>query len=199
MRNVFKSTILGMGLLAGVAVGAYAQTDNVAALPPGAQAPTPPAAASLRRLHYVGPAGRPTGRPGEADTAGAAFRGAYGRPGGRLELDSPGEADRACGPVAGLSRRASELIGVFRLESTGRPPPAPACFFASGLLRITDRRFRQPWRSGTCGGTGTASCRRAAADKPPRPARRTPLRSGCARARRAPPAAARATSPWSIP
>jgi len=40
-----------MGLLTGVAFGAYAQTDNVAALPPGAQAPVavaPPAG-------YVGP------------------------------------------------------------------------------------------------------------------------------------------------
>src|SRR4051812_40343335 len=55
MRNVIKSTILGMGLLTGVAFGAYAQTDNVAPLPPGAQAPPPPAAAVAPSATYVGP------------------------------------------------------------------------------------------------------------------------------------------------
>src|SRR5215213_4630761 len=55
MRNVIKPTILGVGLLAGVAFGAYAQTDNVAALPPGAQAPMPPAAAVAPSQGYIGP------------------------------------------------------------------------------------------------------------------------------------------------
>ena len=55
MWNVVKPTIIGMGLLAGVAFGAYAQTDNVAALPPGAQAPTPPAAAVAPSQGYIGP------------------------------------------------------------------------------------------------------------------------------------------------
>jgi hypothetical protein len=55
MRNAVKSTILGMGLLTGVAFGAYAQTDNVAALPPGAQAPTPPAAVVAPSANYIGP------------------------------------------------------------------------------------------------------------------------------------------------
>src|SRR3954462_16045145 len=55
MRNAVKSTILGMGLIAGVAFSAFAQTDNVAALPPGAQAPTPPAAAVAPSGKYVGP------------------------------------------------------------------------------------------------------------------------------------------------
>src|SRR4051794_35512806 len=59
MRNVVKSTILGIGLLTGVAFSAYAQTDNVAALPPGAQAPTPPAAAIAPSQGYIGP------KPGE--------------------------------------------------------------------------------------------------------------------------------------
>ena len=45
MPKLVKSTILSAGLLAGVAFSAYAQTDSVAALPPGAQAPMPPAAA----------------------------------------------------------------------------------------------------------------------------------------------------------
>jgi len=54
MRNVVKSTILGIGLLTGVAFGAYAQTDNVAALPPGAQAPKPPAAAVAPSTGYTG-------------------------------------------------------------------------------------------------------------------------------------------------
>jgi hypothetical protein len=44
-----------MGLLAGVAVGAYAQTDNVAALPPGAQAPKPPAAIVAPSADIGGP------------------------------------------------------------------------------------------------------------------------------------------------
>src|SRR3954464_11287893 len=59
MWNVIKPAILGVGLLAGVAFGAYAQTDNVAALPPGAQAPKPPAAAVAPSEAYVGP------KPGE--------------------------------------------------------------------------------------------------------------------------------------
>ena len=59
MRNVVKSTIVGVGLLTGVAFSAYAQTDNVAALPPGAQAPTPPAAAIAPSQGYIGP------KPGE--------------------------------------------------------------------------------------------------------------------------------------
>jgi hypothetical protein len=56
MRNGVKSTIVGMGLIAGVAFSAFAQTDNVAALPPGAQAPTPPAAVVAPSANYVGPA-----------------------------------------------------------------------------------------------------------------------------------------------
>ena len=63
MRNVIKPTILSVGLLAGIAFGAYAQTDNVAALPPGAQAPTPPAAVVAPSAGYVGPA------PGQTWTA----------------------------------------------------------------------------------------------------------------------------------
>lgn len=56
MPNVVKSTILGIGLLAGVSIGAFAQTDNVAALPPGAQAPKAPAAAVAPSAAYGGPA-----------------------------------------------------------------------------------------------------------------------------------------------
>lgn len=63
MQKVVKSTILGVGLLAGVAFGAYAQTDSVAALPPGAQAPKPPAAIVAPSANYVGPA------PGQTWTA----------------------------------------------------------------------------------------------------------------------------------
>jgi hypothetical protein len=59
MPKIFRSTILGAGLLAGVAISAYAQTDNVAALPPGAQAPTPPAAAVAPSADVGGP------KPGE--------------------------------------------------------------------------------------------------------------------------------------
>ena len=55
MLNGVKSTLLGLGLLAGVASGAYAQTDNIAAVPPGAQAPSPPAAAVAPAPSYVGP------------------------------------------------------------------------------------------------------------------------------------------------
>ncbi len=55
MQNVVKSILVGMGLLAGVTVGAYAQTDNVAALPPGAQAPKAPAAAVAPSAESIGP------------------------------------------------------------------------------------------------------------------------------------------------
>jgi hypothetical protein len=63
MRNVVISTIVGMGLLTGLASGAYAQTDSIAALPPGAQAPTPPATAVVPSAKYIGPA------PGQTWTA----------------------------------------------------------------------------------------------------------------------------------
>jgi hypothetical protein len=63
MRNVITSTVVGMGLLAGLASGVYAQTDNIAAVPPGAQAPTPPAAVVAPSQKYVGPA------PGQTWTA----------------------------------------------------------------------------------------------------------------------------------
>jgi len=56
MPNVIRSTILGVGLLTGVAFAAHAQTNNVAALPPGAPAATPPAAAVAVSPKYVGPA-----------------------------------------------------------------------------------------------------------------------------------------------
>lgn len=56
MQKSIKSTILGVGLLAGIAFGAHAQTDNVAALPPGAQAPKPPATAVQPSAKYLGPA-----------------------------------------------------------------------------------------------------------------------------------------------
>ena len=59
MQKVVKATILGAGLAVGVAFSALAQTDNVAALPPGAQAPTSPAAAVAPSANYVGP------KPGE--------------------------------------------------------------------------------------------------------------------------------------
>ncbi len=131
MQNVIKSTILGMGLLAGVAVGAYAQTDNVAALPPGAQAPKAPAAAVAPSAGVWRPEDWRIGstqekqtqavRPSEASVGPKTWR--IGRPAGK--------AERSRGPVAGLSRRASELIHVFRQKITGRPHQAPACLFCA--------------------------------------------------------------------
>ncbi|HEV8677964.1 MAG TPA: hypothetical protein VGQ90_01215 [Stellaceae bacterium] len=43
MTNLVKSTVLSLGLVAGVSFAAYAQSGSVAALPPGTAA-TPPAA-----------------------------------------------------------------------------------------------------------------------------------------------------------
>ena len=43
MSTLVKSTVLSLSLLAGVTAAAYAQSNNVAALPPGAAAPAAPA------------------------------------------------------------------------------------------------------------------------------------------------------------
>ena len=97
MRNVVKSTIVGMGLLAGVASAAYAQTDNVAALPPGAQAPTPPAAVVAPSANYVGPAPGTTWTAQEKQTQQVQPSQAYVGP-------APGQTwtaqERQTGPVA---------------------------------------------------------------------------------------------------
>ncbi len=45
MSSLVKSTLVGVGLLAGAAFGAHAQSGSVASLPPGATA-APPAAAT---------------------------------------------------------------------------------------------------------------------------------------------------------
>ena len=99
MRNVVKSTILGIGLLTGVAFSAYAQTDNVAALPPGAQAPTPPAAAIAPSQGYIGPKPGELGLAGKADPDRAAV-GSLCRPEARRTGSLAGKADRARGQVA---------------------------------------------------------------------------------------------------
>ena len=55
MSTLVKSTVLSLGLLAGVAVAAHAQSSNVAALPPGAVAP---------QAAPVGPSPLPGPNPG---------------------------------------------------------------------------------------------------------------------------------------
>ena len=100
MRNVVKSTILGMGLLAGVAFSAYAQTDNVAALPPGAQAPTPPAAAVAPSQGYIGPKPGELGAWQEKQTQTVRPSEAYVGPKPGEHGGLAGKADRARGQVA---------------------------------------------------------------------------------------------------
>jgi hypothetical protein len=86
-----------MGLLASVAFGAYAQTDNVAALPPGAQAPMPPAAVVAPSANYVGPAPGQTWTAQERQTQPVQPSEAYVGP-------APGQTwtaqERQTGPVA---------------------------------------------------------------------------------------------------
>ena len=56
MSTLVKSAVLSLGLVAGVAASAFAQANNVAALPPGAAAPA--AAAPVGPApspQYVGP------------------------------------------------------------------------------------------------------------------------------------------------
>jgi len=56
MASLVKSTVLGLGLLTGVAVAAHAQSGSVAALPPGAAAAPPAAAAAVGpSAAYPGP------------------------------------------------------------------------------------------------------------------------------------------------
>ena len=169
MPKIVKSTVLGIGLLAGVAIGAYAQTDNVAALPPGSQAPTPSAAPSPRRRRR---SARPPANwvePGETDPAGGRRRSLRRPEAGRTVV--PQENRPRPWPRLRMYRRpASELIGVFLLKRTGRPSQAPACLVFG---RRFAARHHLALRSGTCGGTGTASCRRAR-----RISRRDPLAVG---------------------
>lgn len=56
MSPLVKSAVLGFALLAGTAVSAYAQSDNIAALPPDAPAtPAPQAIVVAPSPKYVGP------------------------------------------------------------------------------------------------------------------------------------------------
>ena len=57
MSSLVKSAVLGFALLTGVAASAYAQSDNIAALPPNAAAtPAPQGAVVAPSPAYVGPA-----------------------------------------------------------------------------------------------------------------------------------------------
>ena len=56
MSSLVKSTVLSLGLLAGAAASAYAQSENIAALPPDAAAtPAPQGAVVAPSPRYVGP------------------------------------------------------------------------------------------------------------------------------------------------
>src|SRR5579884_1796694 len=55
MSALVKSTVLSLGLLAGVAVAAHAQSGSIAALPPGAAAPAAPTAPVGPTTAYPGP------------------------------------------------------------------------------------------------------------------------------------------------
>jgi hypothetical protein len=57
MSTLVKSAVLSLSLLAGATVSAYAQSDNIAALPPNAAAtPAPQGAVVAPSPAYVGPA-----------------------------------------------------------------------------------------------------------------------------------------------
>ena len=144
MRNVVKSTILGIGLLAGVAFSAYAQTDNVAALPPGAQAPTPPAAAVAPSQRLCRPEARRIGRLGRKSRA---------RPCGRRKpMSARSPANRWLGrksrPRPWASRRTVSAARArtdrrHSVKRTGRSPPAPACSAFRASRRGISRRRDQ--------------------------------------------------------
>ena len=56
MSPLVKSAVLSLGLLAGVAASAYAQSENIAALPPDANATAAPQGAVVApSAKYVGP------------------------------------------------------------------------------------------------------------------------------------------------
>jgi hypothetical protein len=56
MSPLLKSTVLGVGLLAGAAASAYAQSENIAALPPDAAADASPQSVAVAPSpKYVGP------------------------------------------------------------------------------------------------------------------------------------------------
>ncbi len=56
MSPLFKSAMLSLGLLAGAGVSAYAQSDNIAALPPDAAGtPAPQGVLVAPSPQYVGP------------------------------------------------------------------------------------------------------------------------------------------------
>ena len=70
MSPLVKSTILSLGLLAGAAASAYAQSENIAKLPPAA-AVTPPPAAAAPSTVFLGP------DPGTAWPAGQSNTGTF--------------------------------------------------------------------------------------------------------------------------
>jgi hypothetical protein len=56
MSPLVKSAVLSLGLLAGVSVSAFAQSENIAALPPNAPAtPAPQSVIVAPSPRYVGP------------------------------------------------------------------------------------------------------------------------------------------------
>ncbi len=70
MYTLVKSAVLSLSLLAGAAVSAYAQSENIAALPPNAAvAPSPQGAVVAPSPQYVGPAPGITWSAAEKNTA----------------------------------------------------------------------------------------------------------------------------------
>ena len=126
MSTLVKSAVLSLSLLAGAAVSAYAQSDNIAALPPNAAATPAPDGRGHRtvsRLCRTG-SGDYLERPGAADPASSAVcRLCW--PGSGNHLERPRAANPAGSAVRRIRRSEAEL-------GASQPPShqardAPAC------------------------------------------------------------------------
>ena len=98
MRNGVKSTVIGIGLLTGVAFAAHAQSDNVAAVPPGVPAPAAPSTAVAPSPAYVGPAPGITWSAQEKQTQPVRPSGAYVGPGPGQTWAAQGKQTRPVTP-----------------------------------------------------------------------------------------------------
>jgi hypothetical protein len=113
MSPLVKSAVLSLGLLAGVSVSAFAQSENIAALPPNAPAtPAPQGVIVAPSSEYVGPAPGITWSANEKNTGPV-------RPSEKYVGPDPGVTWSAAEKQTQPVRPSPEYIGVAPAADTG--------------------------------------------------------------------------------
>ena len=109
MSPLVKSAVLSLGLLAGTAVAAYAQSESIAALPPDAAAtPAPQGAVVAPSPSYVGPDPGITWSAQEKQTQPVSALPEICRSRSRGDVGRAGASDPAGSAVAGVCRPAAD-------------------------------------------------------------------------------------------